>query len=198
MERDIVFKDYSAFVELPAVDAKFEKGAFTGPQLNRIAQMAAAGVPWADTALMLCYTGFRIAEFLQLTADSYHPEFGGYLQGGIKTKAGKERIVPVHPKIAEYLSVWMSKRGEAIICTDDGEPIRTDQYRTQFAKLAKAIGAPQATPHWCRHTMASRLKLAGADELTIRRILGHSDKDVTEHYTHIDVPFLRKQILLIP
>ena len=45
MERDIVFKDYSAFVELPAVDAKFEKGAFTGPQLNRIAQMAAAGVP---------------------------------------------------------------------------------------------------------------------------------------------------------
>ena len=54
--------------------------------------------------------------------------------------------------------------------------------------------ARMATPHWCRHTAASRMKVAGVDELAVKRILGHADKDVTEHYTHTDIDFLSKEI----
>lgn len=38
------------------------------------------------------------------------------------------------------------------------------------------------------------MKVAGVDELAVKRILGHADKDVTEHYTHTDIDFLSKEI----
>jgi integrase/recombinase XerD len=39
------------------------------------------------------------------------------------------------------------------------------------------------------------MRMAGMDEIAVKRILGHADKDVTDHYTHINVSFLRKEIL---
>lgn len=198
LERDIVAKDYSAFVELPTVGAKVEKGAFSEAQMARLEELAAAGFPWADTALMLCYTGFRVSEFLALTPASYHPEEGGYLQGGMKTAAGKDRLVPVHPKITPLLETWMSKGGGTIICGPDGKALSSNLYRKFFSPVAAELGLPQATPHWCRHTAASRMKLAGVDSLAVRRILGHSDQNVTEHYTHTDIAFLAAEMRKVP
>lgn len=192
-ERDIVYKDYSAFVELPGVEAKHEKGAFDDITMRKLEKLASSGFPWADTVLMLCYTGFRVSEFLGLTRFSYHPD-GNYLQGGLKTQAGKNRIVPVHPKIMPYLTKWLSRGGKTIICDDDGNAIPAYKYRPLFSKVMEELGLPSATPHWCRHTAASRMRMAGVDEVAIKRILGHSDGDVTEHYTHVDVSFLAKEI----
>ena len=198
MERDIVSKDYSAFVELPTVGAKVEKGAFSEAQMARLEELTAAGFPWANTVLMLCYTGFRVSEFLGLTSASYHPEEGGYLQGGMKTAAGKNRLVPVHPKIMPYLEEWLSKGGAAIICGPEGKALSSNFYRKLFSPVAQELGVPQATPHWCRHTAASRMKLAGVDDLAVRRILGHSDQNITEHYTHTDIAFLAAEIRKVP
>lgn len=104
MERDIIGKDYSQYLDIPSVGAKHPRDALNDLQLLQLEKLAANGTPWADTALMLCYTGFRVSKFLQLTPFSYHPEDGGYLQGGLKTEAGRNRIVPVHPKIRPYLA----------------------------------------------------------------------------------------------
>lgn len=195
MERDMVQKDLSEFVELPSVGAKWEKGAFDDTTMHRLEKMAKEGFPWADTALILCYTGFRVSEFLGLTRFSYHDE--GYLQGGMKTEAGRGRIVPVHPKIDPYLQRWLSKGGNYIICDDAGEQVPYKEYFRHFSEVAKALGYPQATPHWCRHTAASRMKMAGVEDLAIKRILGHSDKNVTEHYTHVDLEYLSKELLKV-
>lgn len=197
MERDIVMKDYSEFVELPTVGAKHEKGAFTDIQLKRIEQLAAEGFPYADTVLMLCYTGFRITEFLTLARFSYDAELD-LLRGGMKTAAGKNRAVPVHPRIAPYLHAYLSRGGETIICTPDGQSITAQRYRQScFAPVMAQIGAQGATPHWTRHTFASRLHTAGAPELDIKRLMGHADKDITEHYTHVNTESLRKTVLLL-
>lgn len=196
MERDIVSKDYSAFVDLPTVGAKVQKGFFDDLQMAKLEQMAADGVPWADTALMLCYTGYRVSEFLGLTRFAYHAD-GDYLQGGMKTSAGRGRIVPVHPKIKPYLMAWLARGGDTIICKDDGSPISPDAYRPHFSTVAAALGVPNATPHWCRHTAASRMRMAGMDELAVKRILGHAAKDITDHYTHVDVDYLRREILKV-
>ncbi|NLB28882.1 MAG: site-specific integrase [Clostridiales bacterium] len=56
------------------------------------------------------------------------------------------------------------------------------------------LGTPEATPHWCRHTFATRLHVAGADELCVKRLLGHANKDVTEHYTHTDIELLKTTV----
>lgn len=198
MERDIVGKDYSQYLDIPSVGAKRPRDALNDLQLAKLADLAATGVPWADTALMLCYTGFRVSEFLQLTRFSYHPEDGGYLQGGLKTDAGKNRIVPIHPKIRPYLAAWLAKGGETIICNNSGKPITAPAYRDYFHPLAEAIGAPAATPHWCRHTFATRLHASKADPLTVKWLMGHSTKsDITAHYTHDTIEALKEAVLLL-
>lgn len=90
MERDIVGKDYSRYLDIPSVGAKRPRDALNDLQLSKLTQLAAGSTPWADTALMLCYTGFRVSEFLQLTRFSYHSEDGGYLQGGSQDRIGQE------------------------------------------------------------------------------------------------------------
>lgn len=198
MERDIVGKDYSKYLDIPSVGAKRPRSALTDTQFNRLAELASQGVPWADTALMLCYTGFRVSEFLSLTPSSYHPEEGGYLQGGTKTAAGKNRIVPVHPAIKGYLMLWLDRGGKTIICDEKGEPVPGAKYREYFQSLMEQIGAPEATPHWCRHTFATRLHKVGADPLTVKWLLGHSTQsDITAHYTHDTIDVLRGSILLL-
>lgn len=195
MERDIVVKDYSAFVEIPSVGPKYEKGVFTDLQLAKIEKMASDGVPWADTVLMLCYTGFRVSEFLSLTPFNYDAE-GNFLRGGMKTEAGKNRIVPVHPKIMPYLLARLADKGDTIISVG-GKSISSNTFRQYFKEIMVEIDAPSATPHWCRHTFASMLHRAGADELAIKRMMGHADKDITEHYTHTDMDFLRRELLKV-
>lgn len=195
MERDIIGKDYSCYLDIPSVGAKRPRDALSDLQVAQLSQMAADGIPWADTALMLCYTGFRVSEFLQLTPFSYHTEDGGYLQGGLKTDAGKNRIVPVHPKIRPYLMTWLTKGGRTIICTTDGGPISPERYRENFRVIAHQLGAPEATPHWCRHTFATMLHNAQADPLTVKWLLGHSTKsDITAHYTHETIETLRAAV----
>lgn len=198
MERDIVGKDYSKYLDIPAVGTKRPRDALNDFQLAKHTKLAASGFPWADTALMLCYTGFRVSEFLQLTQFSYHPDEGGYLQGGLKTTAGKNRIVPVHPNIHPYLMSWMDKNGDTIICGEDGCAISSVRYREYFHTVAEQIGAPEATPHWCRHTFATLLHTSNADPLTVKWLLGHSTKsDITAHYTHETISTLKAAVLLL-
>lgn len=196
MKRDIIAKDYSEYLDIPSVGAKVAKGALTETQLAKVEQMAKDGVPWADTVLMLCYTGFRVSEFLALTRFSYD-EKENCLRGGMKTDAGKNRTVPVHPKIKPYLLQWISKGGQTIICKNDGSPISGDAYRKCFAQIMSRIDLPDATPHWCRHTFATRLHLAGADPLAIKWLMGHSTPDITEHYTHKTLGALNGAIRLL-
>lgn len=193
IERDWTIKDYTQFVVLPSVGAKYEKGAFTDLEMAKIARMVSAGVPGADAVLVLCYTGFRIAEFLSLTRFSYDP-VQQTLCGGLKTAAGKNRIIPVHPKILPIVESWYEQGGDRLYLRK-GKPISPAVFREAvFAPLMKTLGREAATPHWCRHTFASRLHAAGADELNIKRLMGHSDKDVTEHYTHVTLQTLRETI----
>lgn len=186
MERDIITKDYSVYLDIPSVGAKRPRNALSEIEVAQLSKLASVGFPWADTALILCYTGFRISELLNLTPFSYHAEEGGYLLGGVKTDSGKNRRVPIHPKIRPYIMAWLARGGQAIFCGEDGKPLSSSQYRAKcFPPVMEQIGRPEATPHWCRHTFATMLHDAKADPITVKWLLGHSTKaDITAHYTH--------------
>ena len=195
MERDWMLKDYSQFVRLPSIPPKYEKGAFSLSEIETIETLARQGIPGADATLVLCYTGWRVSEFLQLTLDSYDPR-EKTLRGGLKTKAGKNRIVPIHPRIQPYVDDWAAQNGQYLYLFK-GAHNAENFRRTLFSPLMERLNRPTATPHWCRHTFASLLHQANANELNIKRLMGHSDKDVTERYTHTSLEELRNTILLL-
>lgn len=186
MENDIVYKNYAEFLTLPKAE-KTKKTAFNELELKLVEQ-SVGKVPYADCILMICYTGFRITEFLSLNFFSYDAATNT-LTGGIKTDAGKDRKVPVHSKIKPLLDAWLARGGRTIICKDDGSPFTAKYFRENcFAPALEQIdGVRKLSPHECRHTFASLLHSAGVDPVNIQKLMGHADYAVdAETYIHVN------------
>lgn len=106
LQNDIVDKNYAKFVDLPKHE-KTKKARFTDLEIRRIEKQATE-VPWADTVLILIYTGMRISELLNLTRFNVNLD-AMLITGGIKTDAGRDRVIPIHPKIQAYGKQWCSR-----------------------------------------------------------------------------------------
>ena len=195
IENDIIDKNYGTFVKLPRA-TRSSKTSFTQDEVDRIEKAAAEGIPYADCILMLCYTGFRITEFLGLTADSYN--IGDEtLTGGIKTEAGKNRVIPVHPKIQPYLEKWLAKAGKRIICRENGSPFTAKYFREKCYEpaLTKIPEVRPLDPHECRHTFATLLHAQKVSQKIIMALMGHSDPEIDlKTYIDVDTGQLREAV----
>lgn len=172
-----------------------KKEAFTDLEIKAIEKAAADGMEWADTIMILLYTGMRISEMMLLTKFSIDTK-ERIITGGIKTDAGKDRIVPIHPKILSYIQKFYDINGDRLICYADGKLIPVRKYREDFYRpTLKKIGVRVLDPHSCRHTFGTRLSNAGANTKAIQDLMGHADYSTTANiYTHIDLEELRKAI----
>jgi integrase len=190
---DIVDKNYMQFVELPKKE-KEEKKTFTDLEIKTMFDNVDK-VPWVDTILIMIYTGMRISEMLGLTKFDVDLE-NKMIIGGIKSEAGKNRIIPIHDKIYNIIVDKYNSPGEYLITYEDGSNVSVDHYRRKkYYPALKAIGVRQLTPHACRHTFATRMDKAGADKVAIQKIIGHSDYAFTANtYTHTDAEELRKEL----
>src|SRR5699024_5985967 len=112
MEDDIIDKNYADFVELPQREKK-EKEIFTDMERKKLEEMSKVD-KWANTILIMIYTGMRIGELLTLTKFDVDIE-NMVIMGGIKTDAGKNRIIPVHPKIQKYIKHWYGNSKDILI-----------------------------------------------------------------------------------
>ena len=195
LANDIALKDYSAFITLPKME-DVEKERFSDLEVKKIAD---SKLPWADTILILIYTGFRINELLGLTHFGVNLKLK-VLVGGIKTEAGKDRVVPIHPRILPLVEEWYSKGGDYLICNEKGKRLSARKYREDiYRPTLEKIGVRVLDPHACRHTCASLLHAAGADTKSIQKILGHASYAITaDTYTHVDVKKLQEAIQKIP
>lgn len=193
MENDIVHKNYAKFVKLPKLE-KTEHESFTDLEIQTL-EKAADKVEWADTILILIYTGMRISEMLALTRFNVSLD-AMTITGGMKTDAGKGRVIPIHPKILKHIKQWYDKNGDTLICHKEGKPIRSRYYRYEYyMPTLKKLNIRELNPHKCRHTCARLMAEAGMDKLAIQRILGHESYSTTaDFYTQTDVDFLKKEM----
>ena len=190
---DVINKNYAKYIELPRPE-KARKDRFTDLEIRQIEKQADV-IPWADTILILIYTGMRISELLNLTRFNVNLE-QGLIVGGLKTQAGKDRIIPIHPKIQQYIQRWYNKGGEALICDDQGKKLTAKRYREKmYYPALEAAGVRKLTPHKCRHTFGSLMAEAGVDTIYIQKIIGHTDYAFTANeYTHPEINELKKAI----
>ena len=191
MQNDIVNKNYAEFVRLPK-ESKEEKQIFTDIEIQKLEK---ADMPWVDTILILIYTGMRINELLGLTRFGVDLE-NQTITGGLKTDAGKNRIIPIHPKIIKHVKAWHDKNGDYLICNNNGQRISDKLYREKYYYPALAkLEIRKLTPHCCRHTCASLLHRGGADTKSIQMLMGHTKYSFTaDTYTHVNIEDLKTAI----
>ena len=193
MKNDIINKNYAAMIDMPKFE-KIEKERFSDLEVKQIEKYAGK-VPWADTILILIYTGFRISEILNLTRFNVVLD-KQIIIGGSKTKAGKNRPIPIHPKIMTYIKAWYERGGEALICDENDKKFTAKRYREKcYYSALEEMGLPRRVPHACRHTFCSMLAEKGVDPLCIKELAGHAQYSFTaDEYTHPDIEVLRQAI----
>ena len=120
----------------------------------------------------------------------------GIITGGLKTEAGKNRIIPIHPKIIPFIQKWYTKNGETLICRENGKKISSRYHREKYYYPAlEHLKIKRLTPHACRHTFGSLMGRANADPKHIQEIIGHSSYAFTkDKYTHPYIEELKKAI----
>ena len=151
--------------------------------------------PWVDTVLILLYSGWRISELLNLKPEDINLQ-AGTMKGGTKTKAGKDRVVPIHSKIRPLVEARLAEGGPRLI-SYNGRVCNQTQYRIFWADIMKALGMNH-TPHECRHTFETQLDSAGANRKCIDLLMGHVSKDTGNRvYNHKTLDELKAAVELI-
>lgn len=195
IDRDIVATNYAASCELPANEKSFMHKPFTEEEIGLL--WANLSDPAVCIALVFIYTGLRPVELLQIkTKDVFLDKC--YMVGGVKTAAGKNRVVPIANKIMPIIKSWYNPDNEYLCINHrDGKPIlnydRLRYYYWAGCKLLKGH-----LPHDGRHTCATLLDNAEVSPKITKMILGHSSSDITERvYTHKTIAQLIDAINLI-
>lgn len=151
--------------------------------------------PWVDTILIFMYTGLRISELLDLKKCNVDLE-NGTITGGKKTRAGRDRIIPIHSKIYPLIRQRMSTEGDFLV-SHQGKATTQSNYRKIWKKLMARLEMSH-TPHECRHTFRSLLDSAGANKVCIDRMMGHKSQGTGERvYTHKNIEELRENLELV-
>lgn len=198
LEYDIVEKDYSSFIKITKEEDDEPGIPFSKTEIRTLWENVDT-VPYCDTVLILIYTGWRISEFLGMKTDNISLQ-EWTMKGGIKTAAGKNRIVPIHTGIRNLVQARYSPHSDTFIYQEDNyKPVTTTAYYKAFYEVMKNCGINEKhTPHDCRHTFTSLLDSAGANDVCIDRLVGHVSKTLTKKtYTHKDIDELRQAIELI-
>ena len=143
-----------------------------------------------DISLILLYTGLRITELLEMRKENVFSR-EKYMIGGIKTKAGKNRIIPIHDFILKRIIEHMNTPGEYLI-NNDGARIPYTSFRYNWMKdpILKKYKI-----HTTRHTFISFLHSAGVSEVSIKFIVGHSQTGITDRvYVHKNLEELLREV----
>lgn len=157
-------------------------------------------IPFADMVLIGIYSGWRPQELsiLQIADIDIEAET---MKGGLKTAAGKNRIVPIHsiikPLIENRIKEAATLQSEYLFNDVNGQQgtyMTYDKYRKRFQKVMDRLKMTHR-PHETRHTFITKAKSCNVDEHILKLIVGHSEKDITEKvYTHRTIDQLKAEI----
>ena len=185
LENDIVDKDYSKFVVINIPDDDEGGVPFSAEEIKILWDNASNAT--VQMILVMIYSGFRISAFktMHINLDEH------YFKGGVKTAAGKNRIVPIHSAIYNFVTTLFP------------QDFDVQHFRIKcFYPTLKSLGiltssnGTKHTPHDCRHTFSWLCDTYGVDTTSKHMLMGHSlGSDVEAAvYGHRTIEQLRAEV----
>lgn len=198
LKNDYIMKDYSIFVEAKKRgEPKVPRKIFTEEEIKILWQQPYYNREVTGILIMI-YSGLRIGELLGLKTENIDLENGLIVGAGIKTEAGKNRVIPIHSKIYPLILYRCKKaKFDYLFFYPKGTKIKTayNYFKKDFDKTLKEFGIQEHTIHDCRHTFATKMCISGANDTITSEIIGHTDPILTKKvYTHPDFDSLRREI----
>lgn len=161
-------------------------------------------VKYVDMVIIQCYSGWRPQEIGLIKLKDVNIDNWTYV-GGMKTEAGKDRLVPIHSKIQNLVlknyNYAKSIGSEYLFnCTDSSKPndilFTYDKYHNRYNKIRDTLHLnPRHKAHDGRMHFITQAKKYSVDEYAIKYMVGHAIADVTEKvYTVREVEWLKTEI----
>lgn len=174
IKNDIVDKNYAEFLE---INEKIEKtgSVFTTNEIKALWDRK--DERWVQLLLVLIYTGMRIGELLEIEVKNIN--FAkNYMIGGNKTENGKDRVIPLHDKIVPFIDNQING-SRYLVDNGRGGSMSYTNASKYIKKVFNELGFDHKI-HDTRKTAVSLMHSSGIPMETIRVIVGHSGKGVTE------------------
>jgi len=181
---DIINKKYSDSIHISSPTPK-QKTLFSEVEVRRLWDNI--DKPWVDTILILLYSGWRASELLGLLKENISidnpDERVNYMRGGLKTKAGENRIVPIYSAILPMVKERYEHCNTHLI-ENNGKPVAYSTYKYYFRAVMDELKMKHII-HETRHTFRSWLNRTPAKLSCVNKIMGHKSGDVgLDIYTH--------------
>ena len=212
LEYELVDKNYARTFDLSNDIIKEKEASTRGHIIFTDAEMQTLwdnvdSLRFVDWILIQCYMGWRPQELARLRIENVHLD-EQYITGGMKPSAGKDRPVPIHPRIKHLVQQNYNQAvelGSQYLFNDPlavkgGMTITYDKYAGRFSKIMDALKFREDhRPHDPRKTFITMAKKAEVDEYVIKRLIGHRITDITEGtYTERDLEWLRAELEKMP
>jgi integrase len=174
IKNDIVSSNYAEYIEIKEKSEKKGK-IFTPEEIQEL--WNDVDNPTAQWILVLIYSGMRIGEMLLLTNEDIYLD-KHYAIGGLKSEAGKNRVIPIHNATLPIVEKMLGNNKQ-LMRNMWGNKLSYASALEHFKEYMTEKGWSHL-PHDARKTAVSLMHSAGIPIETIRIIVGHSGKGVTE------------------
>ena len=197
IEQDIIIKGYANLIKITNdmyTPTKKEGIPYSYEEINTIWQYE--GRIEADITLFTIYTGARIEELLfTKTADVHINE--RYFVSGLKTIAGKRRIIPIHSDIFHIVNRYFNPSNQYLFTLNGHRIYYDNQFLPLYRQLMNELNMSHNT-HDGRKTLHSELDRLGANKVCIDRIFGHKSGNIGDDaYTKKSIEELKETIEMV-
>lgn len=132
--------------------------------------------------MMLYSSGLRVSELVELEWDDLEPDQQvGWVRGG---KGSKDRMITLSERVIDTLDELPGDTSY-VFSGRNGKMTTRNVQRIVKRAADKAGIEKDVTPHTLRHSYATHLLEEGNDLRLIQELLGHSNLQTTEIYTHV-------------
>ena len=184
---DDIIKPKASFAKLPKKLPKYLSDEQIINNLNLIDRSNETGLRDYAIILFLYATGVRVSELIEIKKNDIEKNWLRVLFA----KGSKQRVVPIADIALEALNKYLehrSKKSEYLFINYLGNPLS----RVSVFKICKKYY--DVSPHVFRHSYATSLILGGADLMVVSELLGHSNLETTQIYTHIQQKHLAQTV----
>ena len=146
--------------------------------------------------------GLRVSELINLKLSNVHVDEKYMLVEG---KGSKQRLVPLSDEAIKQIGFWMQDRCHLPIKPGNEDYLFLNRRGAKLTRvmiliivkdLAERAGIKKnISPHTFRHSFATHLLEGGANLRLIQMMLGHENLVTTEIYTHLDLNYLREEVI---
>src|SRR5215470_9174958 len=139
---------------------------------------------------LLYATGLRVSELVSLRLPDVDLEVGALICFG---KGSKQRRVPIGKSSIHFLRRYFAvrqrllkgKHSDLLFIEPNGRQITRQKFWRMVTRYGESASLGHVTPHMFRHSFATALIENGADLRSVQMMLGHSDINTTQIYTHV-------------